>query len=48
MSQKTYLPEKIMRKLCEADVLISQGKTVAQATNSIGITEVTYYRWCKR
>ena len=28
-----------------ADVLLSQGKTVAEAIRSIGVTEVTYYRW---
>jgi len=26
-------------------VLTSQGQTVAQAIRSIGVTEVTYYRW---
>jgi transposase-like protein len=25
--------------------LVSQGKTVAEAIRSIGVTEVTYYRW---
>jgi transposase-like protein len=27
------------------DVLVSQGQTVADAVRSIGVTEVTYYRW---
>jgi putative transposase len=27
------------------DVLVSQGQTVANAVRSIGVTEVTYYRW---
>jgi transposase-like protein len=26
-------------------VLTSQGQTVSQAIRSIGVTEVTYYRW---
>ena len=26
-------------------MLTSQGQTVAQAIRSIGVTEVTYYRW---
>ena len=47
MSKKRYRPEEIVRKLREADVLISQGKTVAQAIKSLGVTEVTYYRWRK-
>ena len=27
------------------DVLVSQGQSVADAVRSIGVTEVTYYRW---
>jgi putative transposase len=27
------------------DVLVSQGQGVADAVRSIGVTEVTYYRW---
>ena len=27
------------------DVLVSQGKLVADAARDIGVTEVTYYRW---
>jgi putative transposase len=27
------------------DVLVSQGRSVADAIRSIGVTEVTYYRW---
>ena len=29
------------------DVLVSQGKSVADSVRSIGVTEVTYYRWRK-
>ena len=47
MSKKRYCPEEIVRKLREADVLISQGKPVAQAIKTLGVTEVTYYRWRK-
>lgn len=42
---KRHRPEEIISKLREADILIGQGRTVAQAIKSIGITEVTYYRW---
>ena len=31
----------------QIDVLLSQGKSVADAVRSIGTTEVTYYRWRK-
>ncbi|MFC5483393.1 IS3 family transposase [Microvirga aerilata] len=29
----------------QVDVLIAQGRTVAEAIRQIGVTEVTYYRW---
>ena len=45
MSQKRHKPEEIVSKLRQVDVLTSQGKTVAEAIRSIGVTEVTYYRW---
>jgi len=32
-------------KLRQVDVLTTQGQTVAEAIRSIGVTEVTYYRW---
>lgn len=40
-------PEEIVAKLRQVDVLVSQGRTVADAVRSIGVTEVTYYRWRK-
>jgi putative transposase len=45
MAKKRYQPEETISKLREADILIGQGNTVAHAIKSIGITEVTYYRW---
>jgi len=48
MGRKTYSPEKMVRKLREAEVLISQGKTIVQASRLLGITEQTYYRWRKQ
>ena len=40
-------PEEIVSKLRQVDVLVSQGKTVADSVRSIGVTEVTNYRWRK-
>ena len=31
--------------LRQVDVLMSQGRPVAEAVRTIGVTEVTYYRW---
>jgi transposase-like protein len=38
-------PEEIVTKLRQADVLISQGQSVAEAIRALGVSEVTYYRW---
>ena len=45
MPRKRHKPEKIVAKLRQVDVLISQGQPVADAVRTIGVTEVTYYRW---
>ncbi len=37
--------EEIVAKLRQVDVLMAQGRPVADAVRSIGVTEVTYYRW---
>jgi transposase-like protein len=45
MPRKRYKPEEIFAKLRQVDVLVWQGQSVADAVRSIGVTEVTYYRW---
>src|SRR5512136_2828832 len=45
MGRKRHRPEEIVAKLRQVDVLASQGQSVAEAIRSIGVTEVTYYRW---
>jgi transposase-like protein len=32
-------------KLRQAEVLVAQGKSVAEAVRAIGVTEPTYHRW---
>jgi transposase-like protein len=45
MPRKRHKPEEIVAKLRQVDVLVSQGRSVADAVRAIGVTEVTYYRW---
>jgi putative transposase len=45
MPRKRHKPEEIVGKLRQVDVMVSQGQAVADAVRSIGVTEVTYYRW---
>jgi putative transposase len=42
---KRHKPEEIVAKLRQVEVLTAQGRTVAEAIRSIGVTEVTFYRW---
>ena len=43
--RKTHTPEEIVAKLRQVEVLTAQGKAVAEAGRSIGVTEQTYHRW---
>ena len=45
MGRKIHKPEEIVAKLRQVDVLTAQGTPVEEAVRSIGVTEVTYYRW---
>ena len=45
MPSKRYSPEDILSRLREADILISQGKTVSETIRILGISDVSYYRW---
>jgi transposase-like protein len=42
-----YTPEQIITKLREAEIYLSQGKTVGQACKTLEVSEQTYYRWRK-
>ena len=45
MARKRHKAEEIVAKLRQIEVLTAQGRPVAEAVRSIGVTEVTYYRW---
>jgi len=47
MPRRRFTPEQIIQHLREAEVLLSQDKTIAQVCKAIGVTEQTYYRWRK-
>lgn len=47
MPRKKPNPEDVVAKLRQVDVLVSQGRTVADAVRTIGVTQFTYYRWRK-
>src|ERR1700687_2050925 len=45
MPRKIHKAEEIVSKLRQVDVLRSQGPARADAVRSIGVTQVTYFRW---
>jgi putative transposase len=47
MVKKAYSPEKIINKLREAEIMLSQGVTLPVIWKKIGVSDCTYYRWRK-
>jgi putative transposase len=47
MVRKSYTPEQIINKLREAEIMLSQGATLAVIWKKIGVSDCTYYRWRK-
>lgn len=45
MPKKRFQPEEIIGKLRHADVLLGQGKKLAEVVKALGVSDVTYYRW---
>ncbi len=45
MARRSYTPERIINKLREAEILLSQGATIGESARKIGVTDMTYYRW---
>jgi transposase-like protein len=46
-SKRRYSTEQIIRKLREADVLLSQNRTAEEIARVLEISKQTYYRWRK-
>ncbi len=44
---RRHQPEEVIGKLREAEIVLSQGGSVADASCRIGVTQQTYYRWRK-
>jgi len=47
MRPRKFSTEKIIIKLREAEVLISQGMDVDEVSRQIGVSRQTFYRWRK-
>jgi putative transposase len=47
VAKKRHSAEQIINHLREAEILISQGKSIGEVARQIEVTEQTYYRWRK-
>ncbi len=45
MARKHLKPQEIAGPLRQVEVLVGQGKPVAEVIRAVGVTEPTYYRW---
>ena len=45
MKRKRHTPEQIIRKLREADTLLSSGSSIAQICQKLEVSEQTFHRW---
>ena len=45
MKRKRHSPEQVIRKLREADRMLSEGKTIAEVCQQLEIVESTFHRW---
>ena len=45
MARRRHTPEQVVRKLREADRLLSEGGEVGEVARHLEISEQTYHRW---
>ena len=45
MKRKRHSPEQIIRKLREADRMMSEGKGLAEVCQALEVAEATFHRW---
>jgi len=45
MKGKKHRPEQIIKKLREADAMLSAEKTIGQICQALEVSEQTYHRW---
>jgi hypothetical protein len=43
-SRKRHTPEQVVRKLAQADRMLSEGRDVADVCRELQVSEQTYYR----
>ncbi|MDI9640423.1 transposase, partial [Geitlerinema splendidum] len=46
-AKKGYNTEAIIRKLRQAEVMLHEGKPIAEVCRSLSVSDSTYYKWRK-
>ena len=44
-TRRRHTPEQIIRKLREAERLLGEGRSIAEVTKALEISEQTFHRW---
>ena len=45
MKRRRHSPEQIIRKLRDADRMLSEGKDIAAVCQALEVSEATFHRW---
>ena len=45
MKRRRHTPEQVVRKLREADRMLGEGRTIAEVTKELEVSENTFHRW---
>ena len=45
MKRKRHSPEQVIRKLRDADRMLSEGKEIAAVCQALEVSEATFHRW---
>ena len=45
MKRRKHTPEQIIRKLREAEQMLSEGKQIAEVARALEVSEQTFHRW---
>ncbi len=48
MPRKRFSEEEIITKLRQAEIFISQGKSIGEAARAISVSPITYGKWRKK
>ena len=45
MARRKHTPDQILAKLRDADVMLAEGRTIAEIAKHLEVSEQTYHRW---